>query len=101
MLRKTEKALAEELKTWNFRDPGKHVRRYDWDKWMNGKPWRLTRGTREQWLAGAADFTVPVRNFQQMAIGYANRHRKDGIAPLWTEIVDDNTIIIQSVREEE
>lgn len=90
--------MAEELPRWDFPDP--RAPKYDWERWMNGSPWKLRRGMEHERLAGVADFTIPVKSFQQAAINYANRHRAAmGILRLRTEIVDEGTIVIQAVKD--
>jgi hypothetical protein len=61
--------------------------------------WRLHRGTEEERLAGLADFSVPVRTFQQMAINYANRHKSEIFHGVRTEVIDEHTIILEAKEE--
>ena len=88
--------MAEELDKWSFTSRYRR-KNYNWKGWFNGKPWRLTRGTPEERLQGDADFSIDIRNFQSMAIHNAE---KKGLE-LWTEIVDENTIVVQALRRKE
>jgi hypothetical protein len=52
---------------------GTHPTRYPWDKWFDGRPWRLTRGTREAVAHLAADFSVNPKAMRTYAYNAARR----------------------------
>jgi hypothetical protein len=71
--------------------------KYPWDKWMNGSPWLLHRGTEAQRQRGERDFSVEARILRGIAANYAFRHR----LVIETEIPDKDTVWIRCIGERE
>jgi hypothetical protein len=81
--------MAEELEDHVFTRGGRA--KYPWDLWLNGKPWRLRRGTQEQCILGMRDFSVRTRIMRGIAFNYAGRHDLS----ITTEIEDEDTLYIR------
>ena len=74
--------MADQLPTYAFH-PGNA--RYDWDAWLNGKPWRLRRGQ---------DFTCSPSSVRSSA----HKAAKERGCRVLSRREDADTIVIQAVQ---
>lgn len=79
--------MAERLDSFEFSSKSR-TGRYPWDTWFDGAPWKLIRGE---------DFRTSARDFRATAIGAGSRRA----GRLMTSIIDENTVVIQFVTNEE
>jgi hypothetical protein len=81
--------MAEELDSYEkFERRGwSHRRKYNWEAWTNGKPWRLRQGE---------DFDVSVHSFRTQVTNYGNKH---GLKVLTVE-EDGGVLVIQAFRKD-
>lgn len=61
------------MEEWDFSGADRFLPKYDWGKWADGRSHPLRMGTDKERKAGTADFSIPVRSFQQLVYGYARR----------------------------
>lgn len=80
--------MAEQLEEYVFtrrgRRPGSG---YPWGDWLNGKPWRLIKGS---------DFRCSLKGISQQACNHA---RRKGLRTR-VEIESDTVIVIQTFKRE-
>lgn len=76
--------MAEQLDSFLFTGVSNKSRRYNWDNWLNGNPWRLKKGI---------DFFVGVPSFRSVAAQAANKRNRR----LQTKVESDDTIVIQAL----
>jgi len=81
--------MAEKLDQW----PRNRLRRgaysrYPWEQWLDGNIWKLTKDE---------DFFAEIRSMRIMVYKQA----RDRNARCNTTVLDENTIVIQAIMEEE
>lgn len=75
--------MATQLRKYDWSLHAGGGRKYDWDKWLNGKPWKLVADE---------DFEVPIDSFRGAIWANARRHQ---LAVRVTK-VNDKTLVIQT-----
>lgn len=74
--------------------------RYPWGQWLNGQPWELSRGTKEQVDSGEADFFVEPRSFRSAVQQAAKARAKREPGTVRTVILNKGTgIAVQYLPE--
>jgi len=73
--------MAEVLESYAFRH---RKPKYPWDIWLDGRPWRLTKGV---------DFQCLASSLRATAITQAFRRNKS----MQTNCPDENTLVLQAV----
>ena len=75
--------MATQLRKWDWSDHSRGGGKYDWDNWLNGKPWKLFQGK---------DFKRDVDSFRASIWAMAKRR---GLSARVSKL-DEKTLVVQA-----
>lgn len=79
--------MATQLKKFDWKDYRSSTAKYPWQKWLNGKPWKLTRDK---------DFDCPADRFR---IYIHSAARRCEMSARVTKL-DDRTLVLQAFAQQ-